>query len=157
QAQRKALLRSLIDKVVLRRVAPDTVQVRIVWKGGDTTLSDLPIPVGSLARLSGIREMQKAILHLAGQGKADEEIAQCLSQTGQRSPHGAVVLPSTVRSIRLRHGIFLKRSRSHARKIPGLLTVPQIARKLKVSRHWIYDCIRNGRIRVAKHRKWQLF
>jgi hypothetical protein len=154
---RKALLRCLIDKVVLQRVAPDTVRARIVWKGGDTTLGDLPVPVGSLARLSGVREMEKAILHLAKQGKTDEEIAQWLTQNGHRSPHGSVVLPSTVQSIRLRHGIFLKQCRSHPRQVPGYLTVPQTARKLKVSRHWIYDCIRNGRIRIAKHRKWKLF
>ena len=42
QAQRKALLRCLIDKVVLQRTAPDRVGVRIVWKGGDTTATDLP-------------------------------------------------------------------------------------------------------------------
>src|SRR6266545_4914630 len=34
---KKALLRTLIDKVVLERVARDCVQTRIVWKGGATT------------------------------------------------------------------------------------------------------------------------
>src|SRR5262249_36042925 len=35
--QQKAFLRCLIDKVVIHRCAPDTLQVRIVWKGGETT------------------------------------------------------------------------------------------------------------------------
>jgi hypothetical protein len=34
RAQRKALLRCLIDKVVLDRRAPDTIATRIVWRGG---------------------------------------------------------------------------------------------------------------------------
>ena len=47
QVQKKALLRCLIDKVVIHRVVRDQVRTRIVWKGGDTTTVDLPIPVGS--------------------------------------------------------------------------------------------------------------
>ena len=39
--RRKALLRSLIDKVVLRRAAPDRISVRIVWRGGE--VSDLEV------------------------------------------------------------------------------------------------------------------
>ena len=34
RAQRKALLRCLIDKVVLDRRAPDTIAARLVWRGG---------------------------------------------------------------------------------------------------------------------------
>ena len=33
QAQKKALLRCLIDKVVVHRIGRDTVRTRIVWKG----------------------------------------------------------------------------------------------------------------------------
>lgn len=34
---RKALLRCLIEKVVMRRCARDKAEVRIVWRGGATT------------------------------------------------------------------------------------------------------------------------
>src|SRR6266571_4486219 len=37
QQQKKALLRCLIDKVVLSRPKPECVQARIVWRGGETT------------------------------------------------------------------------------------------------------------------------
>ena len=60
------------------------------------------------------------------------------------------VLPSTVRIIRLKHGIFQKRSQSHPRRIDGYLTVPQIARQLDISPHWVYDRINNGRIQIVK-------
>src|SRR3954447_3564554 len=62
QAQKKALLRCLIDKVVIRRIAPDSVEARIVWRGGDTTTAEIPVTVNSLARLSSAREMEETIL-----------------------------------------------------------------------------------------------
>src|SRR5262249_45002271 len=56
--QQKAFLRCLIDKVVVHRSAPDTLQVRIVWRGGDPTAAPLPVTVGALARLSSAPAME---------------------------------------------------------------------------------------------------
>jgi len=147
--QKKAFLRSLIDKVVVHRSAPDTLHVRIVWRGGDTTTTLLPVTVGSLARLSSAAVMEKEILELAHQGQADEEIAAALTRRGYRSPKHAAVLPSTVRILRLRHRLFRKRSQSHPRQIQGYLTVSRIAQSLGIKAHWIYDRIHNGKIQVA--------
>jgi hypothetical protein len=147
--QQKAFLRCLIDKVVVHRCAKDTLQVRIVWRGGDTTASALPVTVGSLAHLSSAKEMEKEILRLAKTGKTDEEIAALLTQQGHRSPKHATVLPSTVRILRLRHRLLRKRSQSHPRRIAGHLTVSQLAHTLKITPHWIYDRIHNGTIQVA--------
>jgi len=155
--QQKAFLRCLIDKVVAHRLAPDTLQVRIVWRGGDTTTAALPVTVGSLARLSSAAQMKKEILRLAKQGKSDEEIATLLTQQGHRSPKHASVLPSTVKFLRLRHGLFRKRSQSHPRRIPGSLTVPQVARALGVTAHWIYDRIHKGTIKVARDADTKLY
>src|SRR5262245_26804223 len=44
--QQKAFLRCLIDKVVAHRSAPDTLAVRIVWRGGETTSATLRVTVG---------------------------------------------------------------------------------------------------------------
>jgi hypothetical protein len=157
QAQRKALLRCLIDKVVLHRTAADTVRARIVWKGGETTMTDLPVTVGSLARLSFAKMLEEEVLQLARQGWSDEHIAGRLTRAGCRSPRSASVLPSTVKNIRLRHRLFVSRSQSHPRRIPGYLTVPQIAQQLNVSRYWIYDRINNGTIQAIKDPEWQLY
>ena len=157
QAQKKALLRSLIDKVVIRRLAPDSVEARIVWRGGDTTTAAIPVTVNALARLSSSQEMEETILSLARQGKTDEEIAEQLTRQGHRSPKGPIVLTSTVRIIRLRHRILIKRSQSHPRCIPGHLTVPQLAERLQVSRHWIYDRIHKGTIQVTLDRDRKIF
>jgi DNA invertase Pin-like site-specific DNA recombinase len=155
--QKKAFLRCLIDKVVAHRTAADTVRVRIVWKGGDTTTADLPVTVGALARLSFGVEMEQQVLGLARRGKSDEEIATFLTQNGCRSPRHSTVLVSTVRGIRLRHGLFTEQRQSHPRQIPGCLTVPQIARKLRLTVHWIYDRIHNGTIEVTLDPTRKLF
>jgi DNA invertase Pin-like site-specific DNA recombinase len=155
---KKALLRCLIDKVIVHRSAPDCVQVRIVWAGGDTTTQQVPIPVGSFDEMSGAEEMEKIILDLSRQGKSDQDIAEHLTSLGHRSPMDPHrVLPNTVKIIRLKHGIFQKRSQSHPRRIKGYLTIPQIAKALDISKHWVYDRIHNGHIQVVKDADTKLY
>jgi hypothetical protein len=149
QAQRKALLRCLIDKVIVQRTAADQVRARIVWRGGETTITDIGVTVGSLARLSFAADMEKRVLQLSRRGQSDEQIAAHLTRQGFRSPRHATVLPSTVRSIRLRHRVLVKRSQSHPRRIPGFLTIAQLAEQLHITPHWIYDRIHNGTIQGA--------
>ena len=157
QAQKKALLRSLIDKVVIRRLAPDSVEARIVWRGGDSTTAAIPVTVNALARLSSAAEMEETIVSWARQGKTDQEIAEHLTRQGHRSPKGPIVLTSTVRIIRLRHRILVKQSQSHPRCIAGQLTVSQVAERLQVSKHWIYDRIHNGTIQLERDADSKLF
>jgi len=148
---KKALLRCLIDKVVIHRKIPEVVHTRIVWRGGDVTAMDIPVPVGSFADLSKAEEMENIILQLSRQGESDEAIAENLTALGYRSPLKTDrVLPSTVRGVRLKHKIFQVRSQSHPRRVPGHLTLPQVADALNLTPHWIYDRINNGRIQVSK-------
>ncbi len=155
--QQKAFLRCLVDKVVAHRLSPDTIQVRIVWRGGETTTKAISVTVGSLARLSGAEEMKQEALELAREGRSDEDIATLLTEKGHRSPHHDAVLPSTVRTIRLRQRLFRKRSQSHPRRVPGYLTVPQLARALGITVHWVYDRIHNGTIEVARDADTNLY
>ncbi|GAC1382193.1 MAG: recombinase family protein [Acidimicrobiales bacterium] len=157
QEQKKALLRCLIDKVVIHRTAPDVVNCRVVWKGGETTTADIAITVGSWSLLSGSGEMEGTILDMARQGRTDEQIARCLTDRGHHSPRHATVLPSTVRFVRLRHRLLRDRRQSHPRHIPGFLTVPQLIEKLKLERSWIYDRIHNGTIQVALNAERKLY
>jgi DNA invertase Pin-like site-specific DNA recombinase len=157
QQQKKSFLRCLIDKVVVHRSAPDAIRVRIVWRGGAATIKDIPVTVGALAKLSDGEEMEQEILELAKEGKDDEEIATLLSEKGYRSPKHDAVLPSTVRTIRLKQRLFRKRSQSHPRHIPGYLTVPQVAQSLGITPHWVYDRIHNGTIEVARDPETNLY
>lgn len=157
QPQRKALLRCLIDKVVAHRVSRDAVQVRIVWKGGETTTATVPVTVGALADLSFAEAMEARTVELFHQGHNDETIAEDLTKQGYRSPQRPYVLTSTVKTIRLRHGLMQKRSQSHPRRVPGKLTIPQLTTKLALSQHWLYDRIHKGTIQVAKDPSTKLF
>jgi DNA invertase Pin-like site-specific DNA recombinase len=152
-----ALLRCLIDKVVVHRPTREFVQARIVWKGGATTSLAIPVPVGALADLAGRPEMERMILERSRAGVGDEAIACELSTLGFRSPLRRFVLPSTVKIVRLRHRVFQKRCQSHPRHLAGWLTVPQIARALNLSPHWLYDRIHNGRIQLTKNTQTGLF
>ena len=150
QPQRKALLRCLIDKVIVHRAPRDEVQTRIVWKGGATTTFAVPVTVGAFADLQGAAAMEQQILSLCATGHTDEAIAAQLTQQGYRSPQRPQVLPSTVRTIRLKHGRMQQRHQSHPRHVAGYLTVPQLARCLGVSPHGLYDRLANGRIQLGK-------
>jgi DNA invertase Pin-like site-specific DNA recombinase len=48
RAQRKALLRCLLEQVVLDRRTPDTITTRIVWRGGAVSELEVPCTVGTL-------------------------------------------------------------------------------------------------------------
>jgi DNA invertase Pin-like site-specific DNA recombinase len=156
-AQRKGLLRCLIDKVVLHRTAPDRIHTRIVWRGGDISSFDVTMPVGSLTSVSRHAEMGARILEMTRAGQDDATIAAELSAAGFRSPMRGEVLRSTVRSTRLRHGLMRVRSQSHPRRIRGWLTVSQLAAQLGVRPHWIYDRIYTGTIAVVRDADFGLY
>lgn len=157
QPQRKALLRCLIDKVALHRVARSQAQVRIVWRGGETTTILVPVKVKRIAALPRAAEMERLIRDFFLEGHSDEAIAKRLTALGHRSPSSQTVLPNTVWIIRLQHRLFQQRSQSHPRCIAGSLTVPQIAHALEVSVHWIYDHIHRGTIAITKDPTTKLY
>lgn len=64
-AQRKALLRCLVEKVVLDRGAHDITLARIVWRGGAVTDLNVKMKVNSVAKLSRGHEMHDRVLELA--------------------------------------------------------------------------------------------
>ena len=101
--------------------------------------------------------MEQIILQRSAQGATDELLAQELTAQGYRSPMHPYVLPSTVRSIRLRHRQFLVRHQSHPRRVAGSLTLTQLARELDITPHWIYDRINNGSILIMKDAKTRLY
>ena len=150
RAQRKALLRCLLEKVVLDRRVPDTITTRIVWRGGAVSVLEVPCTVGTLRDLTDFARMEAQVLRLETQGQSDAEIAQRLTLQGFRSPQRPRVLASTVQTIRLRHGRLHRYRGPRPRRVPGACTVPQIAAALGVKPHWVYHLMKRGQIIVRR-------
>jgi Recombinase zinc beta ribbon domain len=157
RAQKKAMLRCLLEKVVVHRVGRDRVHLRIVWRGGEITICEIPIPVGSLAELSAGQEREARVRQLHAAGRSDQEIAQELTAAGFRSPLCQELLVSTVKGLRLKHRCFVTRHQSHPRSIAGFLTVTQVAHRLGLSVHWLYDRLHKGQIQLRKAPTTRLF
>lgn len=150
RAQKKSLLRCLIDKVVAHRKNRDCVGVRVVWRGGAVSEIDIPITVGSVRELSGFKKMVKQILALEAQGISDDEIARRLTEQGFRSPLGDTVLPSTVKTIRLQHGRLHRFRGPRPRRMVNHLTLPQVAQRVGVKPHWLYNLINRGVVEIDR-------
>lgn len=154
QQQKKALVRCLIEKIIVRRIAPDLILRRIVWKGGETTTFEVPTTVGSFADLSGAQEMERLVVKLFKEGNTDRELARRLTEMGHRSPQKKkYVVRSTVQTIRHRHGLLWGgrvKGASRAHNVPGYFTVSQVARKIEVPNPWVYARIYNGTIQITK-------
>src|SRR2546426_3867582 len=150
QTQRKAVLRCLIDKGVIQRARRDQVHTRIGWRGGETTTFEVPVAVGALTDRPTAPEMAQQIRVLFAEGTSDDDMARQLPQHGYRSPSQPSVLPSTVKGIRLKLGLMQQRSQSHPRRITGYLTVPQLAKALAITPHWVYHQIKRGTVVITR-------
>ena len=94
--RKKALLRSLIDKVVLRRAATDRISIRIVWRGGAVSELEVAVAVYTHRVLPRGAEMESRLLDLARQGVDDATIAAQLTAEGHRSARCGHVPVDTV-------------------------------------------------------------
>lgn len=148
-AQRKALLRCLIDKVVLDRGEYDVALARIVWRGGAISNIEVKMKVNSVVKLTRGTEMRDRVLDLARNGVPDEEIAATLTGEGHRSPNREnMVLPITVGRIRRGAGIQITERRTRWSHDTSLLSAPQIAARLNIPVNWIYVQIRQKRLLI---------
>ena len=150
RARKKALLRCLIEKVILHRTAPERIDIRIVWRGGEVSEAQVEPRVYALHALSRGDEMQRRMLELARQGLTDAEVADILTREGHRSPRCSHVLVRTVQVFRQRHRVLRGASRTHPRHVPGWLTIAELARRLQVSRCWIERRLGGGRIAISR-------
>jgi DNA invertase Pin-like site-specific DNA recombinase len=155
-AQQKALLRCLIDKVVLERTPAATCKIRIVWKGGESTREEVPVTVAGRKQLPFSKEMEKAVVRYARQGKTDDWIACEMNRLGYRSALRPFVPLSLIRIIRREHKIPMAQQRG-TRTIPGCYTPRQIARRIKMPVSWIEVRILDGTIHLELDETWQMF
>lgn len=143
--QRKALLRSLIARVILKRLAPDCVEVKIVWVSGHFSEGIVIPPIHRQADITDYETMVGRIEQLWRDGYTDAQIANALSAEGFRSARSTRVSTMTVLKIRNQHH-WVSRYHQHrlANKIDGLWTIHGLAGKLNVDRNWFYTRIKSG-------------
>jgi hypothetical protein len=146
--QRKALLRSLISHVVVKRPVPDRVEVKIVWVSGHFSEGIVIPPVLHPRQVTGYDTMVERTRQLWSQGDTDAQIADTLSAEGFRSARREQVLPKTILRIRKQHR-WVSRYHQHrlADKIDGMWTIHGLSGHLGVVRDWFYNRIRSGFLR----------
>lgn len=155
---RKALLRCLIEKVVMRRCARDKAEVRIVWRGGATTKLLVTLPVNAVAALPRHQEMVERICTLTREGMHDDEIARILMQEGHHSPWEAdKVLPITVQRIRLKRRLKVQHRQTRWPAVADHLTVTQLATLLEIPTKWIYVQLKRGSILTIRESRQAAF
>lgn len=148
-AQRKALLRCLVEKVVFDRGEHDIALIRIVWRGGAVSELEVKLRVNSVAKLAHGAEMRDKVIDLARRGIPDDEIAVALTNEGHRSPNCTTkVLPITVGQIRRGAGIKVTAARSRWFHGSDLLSVTELARRLGIPVNWLYVQIRKKRLLI---------
>jgi DNA invertase Pin-like site-specific DNA recombinase len=150
-AQRKALLRCLVEKVVLDRGEHDVAFVRVIWRGGAVTNIEVKMKVNSITKLTRGIEMRARVLDLARDGMPDVEIASLLTGEGHRSPNCEnKVLPITVQRIRRAAGLQVSEPTTRWSHDPGSLSAPELAARLNIPVNWIYVQIRQKRLLVDR-------
>jgi DNA invertase Pin-like site-specific DNA recombinase len=146
--QQKRLLRSLITRVILKRTAPDRVEVKIVWVSGHFSVDTLTPPILRLADVSRYEELVARIQALWQAGQTDADIATIVTQEGFHAARSAEVSAATVLKIRLKQGWMSNYHRHRlANKIDGYWTVHGLSQTLGVDRDWLYRRIANDTLR----------
>lgn len=149
-ARKKELLRALIDKVVLKRVAPDRCEARIIWKGGDWTEGKLPLAVVTYAEMANGKELIAEVLRRAKAGQSDARIAADLTAEGYHSPLRSGVPRGAVARIRAMHGAYCGKVRLQREGLPGWITLGQAAKELEEHTGWVYYLIRRKRLEIQR-------
>lgn len=142
---KKQLLRTLIDKVVLKRIAPDQVQVKVIWVSGHFSEEVVYPPIWKQKDTSQHQEMVSRIQQLWQQGQTDAFIAKTLNKEGFRSARKLMITDSIVCKIRRQHQWLNTCNPSQETGlVDGLWTIKTLADNLGVKPQWIYNRISAG-------------
>ncbi|MGH7867856.1 MAG: recombinase family protein, partial [Candidatus Dormibacteraceae bacterium] len=144
---KKRLLRSLIRQIIATRLAPDRVELKIVWISGHFSLAQLIPPIHRQADASNYTELVQRLDELTGQGLTDPEIAEQLTAEGFHTARRLALTTATIAKLRRRHGQVssLHRHRKVS-MLDGYWTVPGLTRELEVGSKWLYQQIYQGKL-----------
>lgn len=141
--EKKELLRSLISHVIVRRPAPDQIELRIVWISGCYTDCSTWTPIHRDQDVSGYDKMVERISELCQQGYDDEQMAELLTSEGFHSARSAHVTATSVMKIRLARQWYLPvEQMRRVEEVNGFLTARGLAKRVCVNGSTIYHFIR---------------
>jgi DNA invertase Pin-like site-specific DNA recombinase len=148
----KALLRTLIRRVVLTRATPTEIAVKVVWVSGAVT----PLSVASVAyRTSDVPNYDHLVARiraLSGEGYADQAIAEQLTAEGYQSARRQAIGAELVGKMRRAHGIVGVRQQFRTQEhIAEDWTIRGLAQVLQVGHRWLYDRIAKGVLPARRH------
>jgi DNA invertase Pin-like site-specific DNA recombinase len=148
-AQKKELLRSLIARVILKRVTPDHIEVKIVWVSGHYTVVSAQPPIQRERDVTGYKEMVERVGKMWREGiEDDEEMAARLTGEGFHSARAAEVLPVTVRKLRHAQGWRYSLDVGRTELMwQGALTARGLAARLGTDVNWVYPRLYSGAIK----------
>jgi DNA invertase Pin-like site-specific DNA recombinase len=151
-AHQKALLRSLIRRVILSRPAPARIDLRIVWVSGAVTPLTLAPPVYRTSEIRNYEDLVARVLALSQEGYPDREIADQLTAEGFSSARQLPISPGLVGKIRREHGQMSIREHFRSdEQMADAWTIHGLAQRLGVRRTWLYARIRNGTLPAHRH------
>ena len=156
QADRKELLRTLIEKITVAVAGnSELADVTITWAGGHQTTGQAVRPVARLDQLSYYPALLARVTELAGGGHTTRQIADTLNTEGFRPPKRTSRFgPGQIRTLLNQHDLRIRRRQGQPAALtdlgPGEWSVPGLAAALTMPVATVYNWIYRGWI-TARH------
>jgi len=141
-SQKKELLRSLIQQIIIRRPAPDRLEIRVVWISGCFTDHTGLTPIQRECDVSRFEQMVERIQELWQLGYNDEQMAEQLTTEGFHSARSMRVSADSVMKIRLARKWYLSLERLRGvEEVDEYLTVNGLSKRIGTNESTIYRFI----------------
>ena len=148
--RQKELLRVLIDRVILKRVNSEMCELRIIWKGGNWTTADVPLPVATYAAMANGDALISEVLRRARAGQSDKQIAAELTAAGYHAPRKKPLSVHSIVRMRQQHGVHSPKTEFLLHGLAGWITLGQATQRLGEQKGWAYYLIRNKRLLIER-------
>jgi DNA invertase Pin-like site-specific DNA recombinase len=158
-ADRKRLLRTVVQEITLTPTGPRTASMTILWSGGISTSHEIicpPIGWHCLAEASLVQR-----LHELARRLPDHQIAELLNAEEVRTPTGKLWTAARVASLRKQHAIPTAcpvEPGTVSVRGDGLISTSEAARRLQISSSlvqvWLVHGVLTGDQRAAGSDRW---
>ena len=154
QAQRKEIIRQVIDKIIVTvEGTSEQVQISIEWSGGFSCQSQIIRPVAKWNQLSYYPQLCERLKQLVKANLTTDEIIDCLHQEGFRPPKRRQTFNREIVRTLIRHlGLGpcpLPKAKESLSEHEWWL--PELASTLKMPSVTLYNWVRRGWVKARQH------